>query len=193
MSYANHIWELLEPLGVYQKSGTFQMGEIQTQGAVLDQVDGLLAELEGEMCLATAEDWGLERVASLFRRRPVASTTKRLRAALAALLRIGGDSFTLEAINDTIAGCGVHALVEENGVPNEVVVSFPNVPGIPKEFEEIKEIIEDILPAHLLITYNFWYITWIELEKRIKSWRDIDSRNRDWDGLETLVLDEDDM
>ena len=115
MSYANHIWELLEPLGVYQKSGTFQMGEIQTQGAVLDQVDGLLAELEGEMCLATAEDWGLERVASLFRRRPVASTTKRLRAALAALLRIGGDSFTLEAINDTIAGCGVHALVEENG------------------------------------------------------------------------------
>ena len=60
-----------------------------------------------------------------------------------------------EAINDTIAGCGVHALVEENGVPNEVVVSFPNVPGIPKEFEEIKEIIEDILPAHLLITYNF--------------------------------------
>ena len=56
MSYANHIWELLEPLGVYQKSGTFQMGEIQTQGAVLDQVDGLLAELEGEMCLATAED-----------------------------------------------------------------------------------------------------------------------------------------
>ena len=79
MSYANHIWELLEPLGVYQKSGTFQMGEIQTQGAVLDQVDGLLAELEGEMCLATAEDWGLERVASLFRRRPVASTTKRLR------------------------------------------------------------------------------------------------------------------
>ena len=58
---------------------------------------------------------------------------------------------------------------------------------------EIKEIIEDILPAHLLITYNFWYITWIELEKRIKSWRDIESRNLDWDGLETLVLDEDDM
>ena len=51
----------------------------------------------------------------------------------------------------------------------------------------------DILPAHLLITYNFWYITWIELEKRIKSWRDIESRNLDWDGLETLVLDEDDM
>ena len=48
MSYANHIWELLEPLGVYQKSGTFQMGEIQAQGAVLDQVDGLLAELEGD-------------------------------------------------------------------------------------------------------------------------------------------------
>ena len=34
MSYANHIWELLEPLGVYQKSGTFQMGEIDRKSVV---------------------------------------------------------------------------------------------------------------------------------------------------------------
>jgi len=191
MSYADYIWALLEPLGVYQKSGTFQMGEIQAQGEALDQVDSQLMESEREMCLATAQDWGLERVAGLFRHRPVASTTKRLRAALAALLRIGGDSFTLEAINDTIAGCGVHALVQENGTPNEVVVTFPQVPGIPKGFEEIKEIIEDILPAHLLITYNFWYVTWEELERRIRTWQEIEDRDLDWEGLETLVTDED--
>ena len=157
MSYAGYIWALLEPLGIYRKNGTFQMGELHAQGEALDGVE--------------------------------APTTERLRAALAALLRIGGDSFTLEALNDTIAGCGVHALVQENGVPNEVVVTFPMVPGIPKGFEEIREIIEDILPAHLLITYNFWYVTWEELERRISSWQEIEERSLDWEGLETLVLD----
>ena len=63
------------------------------------------------------------------------------------------------------------------------------VPGIPKGFEEIREIIEDILPAHLLITYNFWYVTWEELERRISSWQEIEERSLDWEGLETLVLD----
>ena len=193
MSHAQYLRDLLRPLGVYNLEAPFNGGELDVQGAALDGAMDWLEEVQRESSLATAEDWGLENTAQLFVRRPVADQPKKLAAALAALLRIGGDSFTLEAINDTIAGCGVHALVEENGVPNEVVVSFPNVPGIPKEFEEIKEIIEDILPAHLLITYNFWYITWIELEKRIKSWRDIESRNLDWDGLETLVLDEDDM
>lgn len=186
MSYANHIWELLEPLGVYQKSGTFQMGEIQTQGAVLDQVDGLLAELEGEMCLATTEDWGLERVASLFRRRPVASTTKRLRAALAALLRIGGDSFTLEAINDTITGCGIPAVAEERG-RGQVAVSFPGVAGEPAGFQELKKIIEDILPVHVGIEYDFWFLTWIELEGNFSSWQAIEEMDLSWEQLETFV------
>lgn len=44
-------------------------------------------------------------------RRPVPAQARRRDAqgyaeALAALLRIGGDSFTLVAINDTISGCG---------------------------------------------------------------------------------------
>ncbi len=52
-------------------------------------------------------------------------------------MRIGGDSFTLEAINATISGCGVHAHVEEKEIPGEVAVSFPDIPGIPKGFKEI--------------------------------------------------------
>ena len=162
---------------------------MDVQGEELDKVMAWLEEVQRENSLTTAEDWGLENIARLFVRRPVADQPRKLAAALAALLRIGGDSFTLEALNDTIAGCGVHALVQENGVPNEVVVTFPMVPGIPKGFEEIREIIEDILPAHLLITYNFWYVTWEELERRISSWQEIEERSLDWEGLETLVLD----
>ena len=113
MSYAQYLRQLLAPLGIYQLNAPFQGGELEALGDAFDQVEGALEELNREACLATAEDWGLEQVAVLFRRRPPATTVKTMREALAALLRIGGDSFTLAAINDTISGCGVNARVEE--------------------------------------------------------------------------------
>ena len=78
------------------------------QGLALDGVESVLDELQREANLATAEDWGLERIAGLLRRRPPASTTKAMREALAALLRISGDNFTLEAVSYTHLGGHQH-------------------------------------------------------------------------------------
>lgn len=131
MSYAQYLRQLLRPLGVYDVESRYLGGELESEGLALDGVEGVLDELQREANLATAQDWGLERIASLLRRRPPATTTKAMREALAALLRISGDSFTLEAINDTIAGCGVIARVEETKEPGTVEVWFPDIPGIP--------------------------------------------------------------
>ena len=145
-----------------------------------------LEEIQRESSLVTAEDWGLEQIARLLKRRPVASEPRALADALAALLRIGGDSFTLQAINDTISGCGVPALVKELGV-ERVEVSFPGIGGVPPEFEELKKIIEDILPAHLEITYKFWYITWEVLERKFPTWQSIEDPKLTWAQLEVSV------
>lgn len=190
MSHKDYLRLLLEPLGVYDLTAPYNGGELDAQGEALDGVESWLEEVLREADLTTAEDWGLERTAGLFLRRPVAQSAKRMRQALAALLRIGGDSFTLEAINDTISGCGVHARVDETDTPGTVQVSFPDVPGIPAGFEEISRIIEDILPAHLLVEYVYWYITWEELERKISCWQDIEDRELTWEGLETLVEEE---
>ena len=187
MSYGDYLRVLLRPLGVYDLKGTFNGGELDAAGAALDGIDARLEEVRRESDLTEAESWGLERLASLFVRRPVADAPRALAAALAALLRIGGDSFTLAAINDTIAGCGVAAKVEEVGT-GRVKVSFPGVPGVPEGFEDMKRIIEDILPAHLGIDYWFWYITWAELEAKFSCWQDIEDRDLNWSELETSVL-----
>ena len=171
MSYAQYLRQLLAPLGVYQLNAPFQGGELEALGDAFDQVEGALEELNREACLATAEDWGLEQAASLFRRRPPATTVKTMREALAALLRIGGDSFTLAAINDTISGCGVNARVEETEQAGTVEVSFPQVPGI--------------------IQYHYWYLTWQQLEQKFSCWQDIEDKNLTWYGLETYVEPED--
>ena len=191
MSYAQYLRRLLEPLGVYQGNAPFQGGELEALGEAFDLVDQALEEVHREICLTTAEDWGLEQVSALFRRRPPAATIKTMLEALAALLRIGGDSFTLEAINDTISGCGVNARVEETSQAGTVEVSFPQVPGISPNFEEIRVIIEDILPAHLVIEYHYWYLTWQQLEQKFSCWQDIEDKALTWYGLETYVDPED--
>lgn len=186
MSYAGYLRELLRPLGVYDLDAPFNGGELDVQGAALDGAESLLEEAGREIDLTAAESWGLERLGSLFVRRPVAQTPRAMAQALSALLRIGGDSFTLAAINDTISGCGIPAQVEENGA-GTVTVSFPGTAGMPEGFPQLKRIVEDILPAHLDIRYWFWYLTWTELEEKFPAWQAIEDRGLTWAELETCV------
>ena len=186
MSYAQYLRELLRPLGVYDLEAPFSGGELDTEGQALDGAEGTLEEVGREEDLTAARDWGLERLAGLLARRPEAGTPEELGQALAALLRIGGDSFTLEAINDTISGCGIRAQVSETGV-GSVQVRFPGTAGVPRDFEQLKKNVEDILPAHLAIEYWFWYLTWAELEAKFSCWADIEALNLTWEQLETYV------
>lgn len=189
MSYGAYLRELLRPLRIYGLEGTANGGELEAQGKALDGVEAAMEEVQREMLICTAEGRGLEAVEALLARKPVAASLERRRAALAALLRIGGDSFTLAAINDNLAGCGLNAVASETGTPGYVEVRFPDVPGIPDGFEELKQIIEDILPCHLEIEYVFWYVTWERMEALFDTWGDIEAGNYTWGTLEKLVRD----
>lgn len=188
MGYAEYLVELLRPLGVYDLSaGTINREELDCYGALLDEGMDSLEESERELCLGTAESFGLERVEALLPYRPVSGTVELRRAALAALLRIGGDSFTLEAVNDTLTGCGVNAKARETERPNYVEVWFPDVAGVPEGFERIRYIIEEILPCQLGIEYVFWYLTWAEVKNKFSSWEKIGERGLSWEQLRVCV------
>ena len=187
MSCGEYLKELLRPLGVYRLEGTINGGELEAQGQALDGVAGILDTLQREMLLTTAEDEGLEAIECLLSRRPVTETVEGRRDALAALLRIGGDSFTLAAINDNLAGCGINAVASETGTPGTVEVRFPDVPGIPEGFEALRAIIEDILPCHLAVEYVYWYVTWGMLEERFATWGELEQLNLTWSQVEKLV------
>ena len=121
MGYADYLRELLRPLGVYDlDGGVFSPAELTAQGSALDGCGVRLDRVEREVLLCTAEDTGLTAIETLLPRRPVTETVQQRRRALAALLRIGGDSFTLKAVNDNLAGCGINALASETGTPNQV-------------------------------------------------------------------------
>ena len=167
MSHSQYLRDLLRPLGIYDLEAPFNGGELDAQGEALDRAMAALEEIQRESSLTTAESWGLEQVARLFLRRPVATQPRPLA--------------------DAFLGCGIPAKVEELGAA-AVAVSFPGVAGEPPGFGELKRIIEDILPPHLDIQYHFWYLTWAELEDKFSCWRDIEDRDLTWSGLETCVI-----
>ena len=185
--YGEYLKQMLRPLRVYTLEGTANGGELEAQGQILDNVETVLEEIQQEMLPLTAEGRGLEAIESLLAKRPVANTLEARRAALAALLRIGGDSFTLKAINDNLKGCGINAKASETDTPGKVEVRFPDVPGIPDGFVEMAAIIESILPAHVLIEYVYWFVTWALMEEKFTTWGEIEALTPTWEGLEKLV------
>ena len=99
-------------------------------------------------------------------------------------MRIDGRSFTIDALRDTLRGCGIPAAVSETGKPATVEVSFPGTRGIPDGMDELKRRIEMILPCHLEIEYFYVYILWQELEALLESWQALEALGLTWVELE---------
>lgn len=185
--YEEYLRNLLEPLGVYDlRTGTVNLAELHALGQGLDAVSGQLEYTEREALAATAEDQGLSRRESLFRRRPAAFTPAERRAAIAALLQIDGDSLTPGAINRTMGGCGVKARALEMG-DGKLRVIFPEVAGVPPEFEQIRAIILEILPCHLEVEFYFRYLTWAECEQAEYTWADVEAAEHTWESFQLAV------
>lgn len=184
MSCADNLKRLLRPLGVYDLEGTVNAASLEVKGAALDGMEEILEELERESDLTRAESWGLACWRQLFGLLPAAGDAEQLRESICALLRIGADNATLNAIRDTLSGCGLTVTVEE-GTAGTVVVSFPGIAGMPDHFEALKANIEEILPAHVGVEYRFDYITWAKLESY--GWTFGDLNTMTWDALEKSV------
>lgn len=185
--YEQFLRDLLEPLGVYDlRPGTVNGAELAALGLGLDAVSDRLEAVERESLTTTAEGEGLERREALFARRPAAVTPEERRAAIAALLQIDGDSLTPEAIDRAIRGCGIKARAVEVD-RGHLRVRFPEVAGVPAEFQQIRKIILDILPCHLEVEFYFRYLTWAECEAAGYTWEQVEAAGHTWESFQLAV------
>lgn len=185
--YAEYLRELLKPLGIYRTEGGVSGGEISALGRGLDGVHEVLSELEHELFLTTAESYGLTNYEKLLPLKPAYRSIGERRNALVGLLRMDGASFTLDAINATLCGCGIAAEAAECARPLTVTVSFPGTRGIPESFEQLRAAIEQIIPCHLEIEYFFVYTQWDYLEQYFATWDEIEDLHLSWAQLETYL------
>lgn len=188
MGYGDYLKNLLQPLGIYDLSpGSLSGSELDALGLGLDGIWNRIGYVEQEGSLATAEGEGLNRREALFARAPVHYSTQLRRDAIAALLRIGEGCFTLADINDTISGCGIKALAQEKDQFGYIRVIFPEVAGVPAEFEQISRIILDIIPCHLEVEFYFRYLTWQECHRFGYTWQVVHRNQWNWDQFQLAV------
>ena len=121
---------------------------------------------------------------------PAARSAFRLRCGARPSRRINADSFTLDAINSTLSGCGIKALAEETEKKGTVKVWFPNTVGVPDEFSQVESIILDIIPCHLLVEFYFRYLTWLECERVGFTWQSVEDAHHTWESFEKAVPEE---
>lgn len=160
MGYYNYLCELLRPLRVYRlDEGSLSGAELYAAGEGLDAAAEALEKAAREGVLMTAEDEGLSR----------------------------RDGFTLEAVNQTISGCGVRAVAAETDEQGVVRVTFPQVAGEPEDFARIRDIILEIMPCHLQVDFYFRFLTWEECEAAAWTWQGIEDAGHTWESFEKAV------
>ena len=188
MGYYNYLCELLRPLRVYRlDEGSLSGAELYAAGEGLDAAAEALEKAVREGVLMTAEDEGLSRRERLFSRVGARTTPALRRLAIASLLRVGGDGFTLEAVNQTISGCGVRAVAAETDEQGVVRVTVPRVAGEPEDFARIRDIILEIMPCHLQVDFYFRFLTWEECEAAAWTWQGIEDAGHTWESFEKAV------
>lgn len=190
MTYYDYLCALLEPMRIYRtERGSISGSELYAAGEALDGALARMDYAEREGILPLAEGEGLARREKLFSRRPVHVSTALRREAIAALARISADSFTLDAINSTLGGCGIRAIAEETEKKGTVKVWFPDTVGVPEEFPQVESIILDIIPCHLLVEFYFRYLTWRECEAQGFTWETVENARHTWESFEKAVAD----
>lgn len=169
MGYAQYLRDLLRPLGVYKLDETsFSGAELEALGSEMDKLWQHMQAMQLESIVMTAQDEGLTNWERVFPKRSAAATTEGRRAAIAAYSQVSGDSFTKQALDRCLTASGVECQVEQTG--SGLSVSFPGLMGEPEDLAKIQQIVELLLPCHLLTTYVFVYCTWGTLLDNHVTW-----------------------
>jgi hypothetical protein len=184
MGYSDYLKSLLRSLRLYDLDAGIGAAELDVLGTACDAVYGALEAALTEAIVPTASGAGLAGYEAVLPYAPAYITPEDRRAAVMALLRIDGRSFTKAALCDTLSGCGIAAVAEETETAETVAVRFPQNRGIPAGYDAIRDRIERILPCHLAAAYEITYITWAEIVCWFSSWAELETACASWDALE---------
>lgn len=189
MSFAAELKKLLRPMGLYELNEGVGAAELTALGAELDAIADSLSQAEKNVSPLTADDAALTAWEALMPYIPKSDSSRERREALCALRMTDGLSFSADALNRTLSGCGITARVREGDEPFHVTVSFPNRRGLPTGFEDMPELsrrIEAILPCHLAVDYDISFFNWGQLERLYPSWEELESAVASWAALELV-------
>lgn len=155
MGYADYLWQLLAPLGVYRRDG-YSGGELEALGAALDQAEAYIGEKLRELLPDQAEGEGLEMAEALFPMIPNTDTAQR-QEALRTLYQTDNQCNTVDDLEKTLAACGITVTMEEHIVSKLLYVLIPGVLTLDRDPVFVAETLKKVLPCHTDTQVRFRY------------------------------------
>ena len=155
MSYGEYLKNTLRPLGIYELDTGIGAAELEIEGAAFDEIDGVLSDTLRNMLPLTADENGIERWSALLPYKPRGADLDAQRGSLMELIRSRENECSDQALNHVLENCCILAEVSETNVSETVKVTIYEIHLEDGEDERIKKQIEDILPCHLDIVYDY--------------------------------------
>lgn len=146
MGYADYLWQLLAPMGVYRRDG-YSGGELEALGAALDQADAYIREKLRELLPDQAEGEGLEMAESLFPMIPGEEIAQR-QDALRTLYQTDNQRTTKEELKKTLAACGVTVTMEEHITTKLLYVFVKETLTLDSDPVFVSKLLKTVLPCH---------------------------------------------
>lgn len=158
---------------------------IDTLGAEGDTERLLLLFAIEQLFAANASAWGLDYwELDLGLESYVGKPDEQRRSRLLSKLR-GVGTVTINLIK-TVAEAydGGNVDVTEETDLYQLTITFIDTRGVPPNIEDLREAIEEIIPAHLGVIYQYRYLIWDELEALDLTWDELDALYLTWDEFE---------
>ena len=155
MGYADYLWQLLAPMGVYRRDG-YSGGELEALGAALDQAEAYIGDKLRELLPDQAEEYGLEMAESLFPMLPGEEIDRR-RENLQTLYQTDNQRTTEEELKKTLAACGVAVTMEEHIVSKLLYVFVTEDLTLDRDPVFVAKVLKTVLPCHTDTRIRFTY------------------------------------
>lgn len=159
---------------------------LESKAKVIDQLNDDIQDLLLQFSVETAT-WALvqwEKLCGI----PIdlSKPIDQRRSVIRSKLR-GMGTVTTELIKN-VAESYANGEVEviEKSAEYTISIKFVGKLGIPPNLADIEQALRDIIPAHLLIDYEFTFTTWDRLDSLNLTWNQIDEMNLTWNEIEVL-------
>lgn len=129
-----------------------------------------LSRWENDYCLENKDNYD-----TAYRRSIIVATMKGMNTCTIEYIKnvaLSYDNGEIEVIEPTTEG------------DYTLIIKFTGKKGVPPNLNDFKHTIEEIIPAHMVPSYKFSYLTWDERDNYNKTWDEWDSLNLTWDDYE---------
>lgn len=164
-------YKLLNKLPKYYRTSTVMQIILNADEAALGAAEDAVDAVDAQCLIATATEDSISRWEAIFGVPGSEDSLDRRRERVLAKKR-GGGSGTIAHLKNVISSFSNGEVeIRENYAKYTIEIEFVGVKGIPPYMDDVKNAIDEIIPAHIAYTIRITYRTWAELAG--KTWSEL--------------------